>query len=67
MFIVLYKYKDFTSFVKVKDFLAYLRFIVNDNDLEAFRRVANFPPRGNLSFYFFCCYQITVFLYPSSY
>lgn len=31
---------------EVKDLLAYLRFVVNHNDTEAFRRIINFPKRG---------------------
>ncbi|WP_243517369.1 MULTISPECIES: ATP-dependent helicase [unclassified Candidatus Cardinium] len=31
---------------EVKDLLAYLRFVVNYNDTEAFRRIINFPRRG---------------------
>lgn len=31
---------------EIKDFLAYLRFIVNHNDAEAFKRIINFPKRG---------------------
>ncbi|MDN5246914.1 ATP-dependent helicase [Candidatus Cardinium sp. TP] len=31
---------------EVKDLLAYLRFVVNQNDTEAFRRIINFPRRG---------------------
>lgn len=31
---------------EVKDLLAYLRFVVNHNDTEAFRRIINFPRRG---------------------
>ncbi|UWW96632.1 MAG: UvrD-helicase domain-containing protein [Candidatus Cardinium sp.] len=31
---------------EVKDLLAYLRFVVNHNDREAFRRIINFPRRG---------------------
>ncbi|MDG1218967.1 MAG: 3'-5' exonuclease [Flavobacteriaceae bacterium] len=31
---------------EIKDVLAYLRLIINENDEEAFKRVINFPPRG---------------------
>ncbi|WP_419241079.1 ATP-dependent helicase [Cardinium endosymbiont of Nabis limbatus] len=31
---------------EVKDLLAYLRFVVNHHDAEAFRRIINFPKRG---------------------
>ncbi|ROT46962.1 ATP-dependent helicase [Candidatus Cardinium hertigii] len=31
---------------EVKDLLAYLRFVVNHNDAEAFKRIINFPKRG---------------------
>lgn len=31
---------------EIKDFLAYLRFIVNRNDIEAFKRIINYPKRG---------------------
>ena len=31
---------------EIKDVLAYLRLIINDNDEEAFKRVINFPTRG---------------------
>lgn len=31
---------------EVKDLLAYLRFVVNHNDTEAFKRIINFPKRG---------------------
>lgn len=31
---------------EVKDLLAYLRFVVNHNDTEAFRRIINLPKRG---------------------
>ncbi len=31
---------------EIKDLLAYLRLLVNANDLVSFRRVANVPPRG---------------------
>jgi len=30
---------------EIKDVLAYMRFIVNHNDIEAFRRIVNFPAR----------------------
>ena len=31
---------------EIKDFLSYLRLIVNPNDEEALKRVINFPTRG---------------------
>lgn len=31
---------------EVKDLLAYLRFVVNHNDIESFKRIINYPKRG---------------------
>lgn len=31
---------------EVKDLLAYLRFVINHNDIEAFKRIINLPKRG---------------------
>lgn len=31
---------------EIKDYVAYLRFVVNPNDEEAFKRIVNFPARG---------------------
>ncbi len=38
--------RSFYQRQEVKDFLAYLRLVVNEKDNEAFKRIINFPTRG---------------------